>query len=72
MFSVFQEEGGEFWRKGAGDQAEKKGFQFIWGNVDETQIIVEAIADTMIAFGGSSEWFADWIGIRQHIRVEPD
>ena len=27
-------------------------------NGDETQIIVEAIADTMIDFGGSSEWFA--------------
>ena len=48
------------------------GFQFIWGNGDETQNIMEAFADIMFAFRGSSEWFADWIGIRQHIRVEPD
>ena len=57
--------------KGLGDQTEKKGFQFIWGNVNETQIIVEAIADTMIAFGGSSEWFADWIGIPSFLPEPP-
>ena len=34
------------------------GFQFIWGNGDETQNIMEAFADIMFAFRGSSEWFA--------------
>ena len=37
----------------------KNWLQRILHDEDETQIIVEAIADTMIAFGGSSEWFAD-------------
>ena len=62
---------GSFGGRERGDQAEKKGFQFIWGNVDETQIIVEAIADTMIAFGGSSEWFADWIVIPSFLPEPP-
>ena len=32
----------------------------IRGNGDETQAIMEAIADIIAAFRGSSEWFAEW------------
>ena len=32
----------------------------IRGNGDDTQAIMEAIADIIAAFRGSSEWFAEW------------